>query len=88
MEKRLTVNDGTRILERDALADSVRTSIPTSIDQPDIRLVLLELLCQHLGVFDRMPDEEGLSKASRKGSLRFLDTFFSTSNLGSVPTEN
>jgi hypothetical protein len=57
---------------------------PAGVEEPGIGAVLLNLLCEHLGVAHGVECEEGLSKARRKGSLRLSDTLLSTSHLGGV----
>ena len=78
------INDGARVLERNALALAEGTSTPSSVDQPGISFVLTHLFSQHGGVFGWMPNQKGLAKASREGSNGFLDTVLSSRNLGSV----
>jgi hypothetical protein len=70
---------------RTTLAAAGSTSTyPASVQQPGIGRVLLNLLCQHLGVTHGVESQEGLGEAGRESGLGLGNTIFSTSHLGGI----
>jgi hypothetical protein len=57
---------------------------PSSVEEPCIGVVFLDLLCEHLGIAHGVKGKEGLCETRRKGGLRLGDALLSTSHLGSV----
>lgn len=79
------VEDGTSVLERATLATlGVTGTGPTSVEQPGVGLVLLDLVCQHLGVAHGVEGEERLGEAGGESGLGLSDTIFGTGHLGGV----
>lgn len=81
------INDTSSDLQTHSLADSELSTGPASVKEPHMSLVTGSLLGEHLGVLVRMQREEGLSKASGEGGDRVCDSYFGSSDLGSVPTD-
>lgn len=80
------IDDGARVAERNTLANSILATNPTGINKPDIDLVMMDLVSQHLGILCRMPNKERLPKASREGGSGLTNSLLGTSNLGSIST--
>lgn len=61
------IDNGTRVAKRDSLAHTVPATNPAGVYEPDIHLVVVDAVSQHLSVLGGMPDEEGLAETSREG---------------------
>lgn len=79
------VENGTGVLKWATLSTGSGTSSnPSSVEEPCVRLVLLDLLSEHLGVAHWVKSQEWLSEAGRESSLWLSDTILCTSHLGCV----
>jgi len=79
------VEDGTRVLERAALASLGEAGAdPTGVEQPGVGVMLLDLVGEHLGIAHGVKGQEGLSEAGREGRLRLENTVLSAGHLGGV----
>jgi|DEB0MinimDraft_12_1074336.scaffolds.fasta_scaffold35687_1 hypothetical protein len=54
------------VLEGHSMANSVFATSPSGVYEPDVGIILLDLLGKHLGVEVRMFGEESFSKAGRE----------------------
>jgi len=78
------VDDGSRLGQGHAMADTVTATHPAGVDQPDLSLVLLTLLSEHLSVDVGMQGQESFSEAGGESHLRLGDADLSSSDLGGV----
>src|SRR5204863_123021 len=81
------VHDGAGIAELDAVADARRTADPAGVHEPDLRAMLLQFRAEELGVFFRMPDEEGTAEAGGEGGFGARDADFGAGDFGGVAAE-
>ena len=79
-----SVNDRTGNLDGKTLTDAVGAAAPTGVDQPNVRIVLGHIFSKQISILRRMPNEEGLAKASGESRLRLFDANLSTGNLSGV----
>lgn len=79
------IQDATSVLERATLAAlSVASTDPAGVEEPGVGLVLINLVCKHLGVAHGVQGKEGLGEAAGEGGLGLSDTVFRASHLGGV----
>lgn len=79
------VEDSTGVLEWAALAALGDTGTnPSSVEEPGVGLMSLDLLGEHLCVAHWVKSQEWLSEAGREGGLWLGDTFLGSGHLGSV----
>lgn len=80
-----SIEDGASILQGASSATLGKTGTdPTSVEQPGVGLVLLNLVGKHPGVLHGMEGQEGLGEAAGESSLRLSDTIFGTCHLRGV----
>jgi hypothetical protein len=80
-----SVQDSTSVLERTTLSSSRHgLSGPSSVDEPGIGSVLLDLLGQHLGVAHGVKSQEGLSETCGEGGGGLGNSLLGTGHLGGV----
>lgn len=79
------VQNGTRVLERAALAAGGGASAdPSGVQQPGVGVVLRDLLGQHAGVAHGVQGQERLREARREGRLGLGHAVLGTGHLGGV----
>jgi hypothetical protein len=78
------INNLSGILQTHSTSNSIFTSSPAGVDKPDMGIMLLDLLCKHLSVEVRMLWKEGFTETGGESRLWLSDTYFGSSNLGSV----
>lgn len=81
------IDNGTRVAKGNALPDTISATNPASVHEPDIHIVVMDLVSEHLGVLCGMPDEEGLPEAGREGGGGLAYALLSASNLGGVSAD-
>ncbi len=81
------IDDGSGVLDADSLADTVLSVDPSGVDEPNIGLVLLDLLLKHFCIDIWMSDQEGLTETSREGRGDSVLTGNNSGHLGSVATD-
>mmetsp|Transcript_61823 Transcript_61823/g.191526 ORF Transcript_61823/g.191526 Transcript_61823/m.191526 type:complete len:235 (-) Transcript_61823:234-938(-) len=72
------------VLQAAAIPDAVRAADPAGVDEISRGSMNVKLGREHLGVGERMPDEEWRSEASREGCLRLGHALLRSGDLGRV----
>ena len=78
------IKNGSGLCETHSFSNSIASSYPSSVDEPNLHLVFLTHFSEFFCVNEWVKWEESLSEAGREGRDWLSHTLFSSSNLGSV----
>ena len=81
------VDNGPRVGQRESASDTVGTSRPTGVHQPDPGLVALDLLTHQFGIPAWVQRQKRRSEAGREGGTGFGDPHFGPRHLGGVAAD-
>jgi hypothetical protein len=65
-------------------SDSISSAGPSSVDEPDLSVMLFEFFVEKVGIDLRFEGHEGLSETGREGRSGLFDSLFGSGNFGSV----
>jgi len=78
------VNNSTRLCKTHAVTNTVSSSDPASVDEPNVGLMFRAHLSKLLGIYVRVHRQKGLTETRGEGGDGLDNSHLCTSNLGGV----